>query len=50
VSELSHDFAWQVADDYQPIPYEAVFIYDRELSEREIARAHELADKYGWDV
>lgn len=50
VSELSHDFAWQIAGDYELIPYEAVFIYDRELSEREIARAHELADKYGWDV
>ncbi len=50
VSELSHDFAWQIAGDYELIPYDAVFVYDRELTEREVARAHELAAKYGWEV
>lgn len=50
VSDMSHGFAWQIAGDYDLIPYDAVFIYDRELSEREVVRAHELAAKYGWDV
>lgn len=50
VSEMSHDFAWQIAGDYELIPYDAVFLYDRELSEREIAKAHELAAKYEWNV
>lgn len=50
VSDMSHDFAWQVTGDYDLIPYDAVFIYDRELSEREVARAHELAAKHGWGV
>ncbi len=48
VSRRSHDLAWQVAGDYEVIPYEAVFIYDRELDEHEITKAHELASKYGW--
>jgi uncharacterized phage-associated protein len=50
VSEMSHDFAWQIAGDYELIPYDAVFIYDRELSDHEINRAHELAAKYEWQV
>ena len=50
VSDMSHDFAWQIAGDYDLIPYDAVFIYDRELSEHEVAKAHELAAKYGWNV
>lgn len=49
-SEMSHDFAWQITGDYELIPYDAVFLYDRELSEREITRAHELAAKYEWNV
>ncbi len=50
ISDMSHDFAWQVARDYELIPYDAVFIYDRELSEHEVAKAHELAAKYDWNV
>lgn len=50
ISDMSHDFAWQIAGDYDIIPYDAVFIYDRELSEHEVAKAHELAARYDWNV
>lgn len=48
VSELSHGIAWRVAGDRAPIPYEAVFLSDEPLTEYDIARTHELAQRYGW--
>jgi hypothetical protein len=48
VSELSHGIAWKVAGDRERIPYEAVFLSDEPLTEYDIARTHELAQRYGW--
>jgi len=48
VSELSHGIAWRVAGDRELIPYEAVFLSDEGLTEYDITRTHELAQKYGW--
>lgn len=50
VSEMPHEFAWQIAEDNDLIPYDAVYLYDRELSDQEVARAHELAAKFEWNV
>jgi antitoxin SocA-like protein len=49
-SKLSHDRseAWQIADIGEEIPYEAVFLSTRKPSSVDIARAQELARKYGW--
>lgn len=49
VSEFSHDRAWEAAGDYKPIPYEAALLSDEPYTEDDIARGHELSDKYGWD-
>jgi len=49
VSEFSHDRAWEAADYYEPIPYEAALLSDEPPTEGDIARAHELSAKYGWD-
>lgn len=48
VSELSHGIAWKVAGDREPIPYEAVFLSDEPLTDYDITRTHELAQRYGW--
>lgn len=50
VSELSHGIAWKVAGDRELIPYEAVFLSDEELTEYDIARTHELAQRFGWQL
>lgn len=49
VSDFSHDRAWEAAEDYEPIPYEAALLSDEPPTEDDIARGHELADKYGWE-
>lgn len=49
VSETSHDHAWHAAGDRKPIPYEAALLSDQPLTEDDIARAHELSNKYGWE-
>lgn len=49
VSQFSHDRAWRAADDFQMIPYEAALLSDAPPTEDDIARAHELSAKYGWD-
>ncbi len=49
VSEFSHDRAWEAADYYEPIPYEAALLSDEPPTEDDIARAHELSAKYGWE-
>lgn len=49
VSEFSHDRAWEAAEDYELIPYEAALLSDEPPTEDDIARAHELAAKHGWE-
>jgi hypothetical protein len=50
VSKLSHGRAWNMAEDKQNIPYEAVFISDEGLTDYDIARSRELIHEHGWDV
>jgi hypothetical protein len=50
VSEFSHGVAWKVAGDKELIPYEAVFLSDEELTDYDIARTHELARRFGWQL
>lgn len=49
VSEFSHDRAWQAANYHELIPYEAALLSDEPPTEDDIARAHELSAKYGWE-
>ena len=49
VSDFSHDNAWKATADYDMIPYEAALLSDHPPTEDDIARAHELSDKYGWE-
>ncbi len=46
MSELSHDKAWRNASEGEPIPYEAAFVSDEPLTERDIAIADEMIAKY----
>ncbi len=46
VSELSHDRAWRNASDGEVIPYEAAFVSDEPLTERDIAIAEEMIAEY----
>lgn len=42
--------ALTIARPGEMIPRTAYLINDRELTESDIARAHELAERYDWDV
>ncbi|MGH9721463.1 MAG: Panacea domain-containing protein [Bryobacteraceae bacterium] len=50
VSEYSHGKAWKVAGESELIPYESVFISDEPVTFEDVARAKELAAKYGWKL
>ena|SRR6266581_5573479 len=50
VSEYSHGKAWTIAGDSELIPYESVFISDEPVTFEDVARAKELAAKYGWKL
>lgn len=49
-SLLSHQrsAAWQMAEIGEVIPYETVFLSTRKPTNLDVARAQELAKKYGW--
>lgn len=47
LSDLSHNRAWQIANEREPIPYEAIFLSDDPLTEADVAWAHGLAEKCG---
>lgn len=49
VSEFSHDRAWEAAGDYENIPYEAALLSDDPPTEDDVARAHELSTRHGWE-
>lgn len=46
VSEFSHDRAWEAADWYEAIPYEAAFVSDEPLTERDVIIAREMIAEY----
>lgn len=46
VSELSHDRAWRNASEGEAIPYEAAFVSDEPLTERDVAIADEMIAEY----
>lgn len=46
VSELSHDRAWKNASEGEAIPYEAAFVSDEPLTERDAAIAEEMIAEY----
>ena len=46
VSELSHARAWKNASEGEAIPYEAAFVSDEPLTERDIAIADEMIAEY----
>lgn len=46
VSKMSHDRAWRNASEGKPIPYEAAFVSDEPLTERDIAVADEMIAEY----
>lgn len=46
VSELSHDRVWRNASEGEAIPYEAAFVSDEPLTERDIAIADEMIAEY----
>jgi hypothetical protein len=47
--ELSHDRAWEAADYGELIPYEAALLSAEPPTEDDIARAHELSARHGWE-
>lgn len=49
VSELSHMRIWRIADDKEPIPYEAVFVSDLDADEADALKYRELSKAHGWD-
>lgn len=50
VSNYSHGKAWKIAGESELIPYEAVFISDEPVTFEDVARAKELAARYGWKL
>lgn len=46
VSKLSHDRAWRNASEGEAIPYEAAFVSDEPLTERDEAIAEEMIAEY----
>ena len=46
VSKISHDRAWRNALEGEPIPYEAAFVSDEPLTERDIAVAESMIAEY----
>lgn len=49
VSDESHQRAWRIAKDREPIPYQAIFISDDDLTEADIARVRDLNQQHQWE-
>jgi len=49
VSTLSHTRAWKVAGEREAIPYEAIFLSDKELTEDDMEWAYGAAINAGWE-
>lgn len=48
VSDSTHGKAWEVAGQYNEIPYDAVHLSDEEVTNSDILRAKELDRELGW--
>lgn len=48
VSGRSHDRAWRIYRNSPTMPYNSIFISDDGVTERDVERADELIQKYGW--
>lgn len=47
-SDASHDIIWKTRRDGDLIPYEAVYLNDGPLTDKEIERTRQLASEFGW--
>jgi len=47
LTDLSHNRAWQIANNKEPIPYEAILLSDASLTADDVAWAHGLAEQCG---
>lgn len=48
VSSLSHSRAWEIANERDAIPYEAIFLSDESLTDDDIEWAYNAATECGW--
>lgn len=48
VSEMSHGMAWQVAENKDLIPYQAMLLSEEGITEEDIAEAQELINQHAW--
>ncbi|MFQ5707976.1 MAG: Panacea domain-containing protein [bacterium] len=47
-SKLTHGLSWRIYNDYDLMPYESILL-DDEITQDDVERAKELADKHGWN-
>jgi Protein of unknown function (DUF4065) len=47
-SARTHGIAWEIANMRDPIPYEAAFLSDRSITQKDIERTEELSRRFGW--
>ena len=50
ISDYSHGKAWESAQLYELIPYEAAFISDEIITFEDMERVRELTARFGWKV
>ena len=50
VSEQSHGKAWEVARNKESMPYESICLSDEPITNFDVIRTSELAEKYGWEL
>lgn len=48
VSDASHDIRWLTLSHKDDIPYEFAFLSNEPVTERDVERTRELADRFGW--
>jgi hypothetical protein len=48
VSDVSHGRAWRIAEDEGIIPYEAVLLSEKGVTDSDVAEAKRLIRKHGW--
>ena len=50
VSEQSHGKAWEIARNKESMPYESICLSDEPITDFDVIRTSELAEKYGWEM